>query len=254
MSVETLSPQTTTRPRVAMMVLFVILVMSAAAGGAVAGVRLLGTSVTAEARLVVGDQSVRAQSVPGYALATQQLAATYSRLIGSSDTTDPVGGQGAISASPIPDSAIIRVQARAESDAVAIQAADAAAQQLIATANRARNQEEDAASTTAYLRERAALRAAQARVAAATASPAAARGAAADQVELAQVRVNAAAESLRDDLRASLSNSAGVTVVQKAAVTTTAAPRAALLGGFAGGVGMALLIASGYVLRHALRR
>ncbi len=242
MSVQAPSPPVTRRrPRVVTVIVFAVVVLAATAGGAYAGMRLLGTTVTAESRLVVGDQSVRAQSVPGYALATQQLAATYARLIGSApDDT--------VTASPIPDSAIIRVQAQAADPAAAVDAADAAAADLIRVANAARSQREDEAATTAYLAAVADLRTAKARVTAAATRPAAVRGAAADRVDLAQVRVDAAAEALRDDLRASLSNSAGVSVVQKAQVTTSARPRAALLGGFAGGAGAALLLAAGYLL------
>ena len=75
MSVDLSSPPTTRhRLSVPTLLFFLVLVVAGAAGGAYAGLRYLGTSVTAESRLVVGDQSVRAQSVPGYALATQQLA------------------------------------------------------------------------------------------------------------------------------------------------------------------------------------
>lgn len=249
MSVDLSSPPTTRhRLSIATIVAFLVLVLAAAAGGAYAGWRYLGSSVTAESRLVVGDQSVRAQSVPGYALATQQLAATYSRLIGSAAAND------AITASPIPDSAIIRVRATGDDEASAIAAADQAAATLIETANRARGQEEDDAIAAAYLQAQAQLRAAQSTATAAATGPAAAAGEAADQAALAQVRVDAAAESVRDNLRASLSNSAGVTVVSPAVVTENALPRAVLLGAFAGGAGMALLLAAGVVLVRARRR
>ncbi len=234
------APARTRRPGVIALMVAAVVVIAAAAGGALLGQRLLGTSVTAEAQLVVGDQSVRAQSVPGYALATQQLAATYARLIGAASED--------ASASPIPDSAIIRVRATAPTQDEAVAKADAAATQLIATANRARNQEEDDAASQAYLQAQQQLRAAQTRATAAASRPASVRGAAADQVALAQVRVDAAAESLRDDLRASLSNSAGVTVVHGAQPIEAGLPRPLLLGGFAGGAGAALLLAGGYVL------
>lgn len=248
MSVDLSSPPTTRhRLSVPTLLFFLVLVVAGAAGGAYAGLRYLGTSVTAESRLVVGDQSVRAQSVPGYALATQQLASTYSRLIGSAAADD------SITASPIPDSAIIRVRATAPDDAAAIAAANEAAVNLIETANKARGQEEDDALAQAYLRAQTELQTAQTRATAAATGPAAAAGEAAGQAALAQVRVDAAAESVRDNLRASLSNSAGVTVVSEAVVTDTAAPRATLLGAFAGGAGVALLLAAGVVLARARR-
>lgn len=248
MSTEQLSrPRTAGRLRPKAIVATAVSVLLGAVAGAAIGLWALGSGVTAESRLVVGDQSVRAQSVPGYALATQQLAATYSRLIGAA------GSQEGVTASPIPDSAIIRVQAQGVDEASAVRAADDAAQRLITTANAARAQQEDQAAQDAYLQAREQLRTAQARATAAADGPAVAAGASADRVELAQVRVDAAAEALRDDLRASLSNSAGVSVVQEAAVTTSAAPRAGVLGGFAGGVGVALLIAAGGVIARERR-
>lgn len=68
------------------------------------------------------------------------------------------------------------------------------------------------------------------------------------------MRVNAAAESVRENVRAALSNSAGVTVVSGAVVTTNAAPRAATLGAFAGGAAMAILLAAGVVVARARHR
>ena len=53
--------------------------------------------------------------------------------------------------------------------------------------------------------------------------------------------------------RASLSNNAGVSVVQRAVATPDALPRAGLLGGFAGGAGTALLIAAGVVIARERR-
>ena len=54
-------------------------------------------------------------------------------------------------------------------------------------------------------------------------------------------------------MRASLSNNAGVSVVQRAVATPDALPRAGLLGGFAGGAGVALLIAAGVVIARERR-
>ena len=224
----------------------IVAVVLGAAAGAAIGLSVLGSTVVAESRLVVGDQSVRAQSVPGYALATQQLAATYARLLGA---TEDEG----VSASPIPDSAIIRVQAQGPDEASAVTAADEAAARLIKTANQARSAAEDQASSDAYLRARERLRVAQTRATAAADGSRARAGAADDQVELAQVRVDAAAEALREDVRASLSNNAGVSVVQRAVATPDALPRAGLLGGVAGGAGVALLIAAGVVIARERR-
>ena len=93
---------------------------------------------TAEARLVVGQLDVSSQSVPGFALATQQLATTYARLIVAdpirADIANTLGSRRGqlldYRASPIPESAIIRVEAVATDAGVASRAADAAATAL----------------------------------------------------------------------------------------------------------------------------
>lgn len=99
---------------------------------------------TAEARLLVGQIDVEAQAVPGFVQATQQLASLYARVA----TTDVVVGpaaaasgldedevRSALRASPVPLSAVIRIEASAadEATAVAIAAAGAEALQAYVT-------------------------------------------------------------------------------------------------------------------------
>ena len=96
---------------------------------------------TAEARLVVGQLDVSSQAVPGFALATQQLATTYARLIVAdtirADIANTLGSsRGQLldyRASPIPESAIIRVEAVATDAGVASRVANAAATALRST-------------------------------------------------------------------------------------------------------------------------
>jgi hypothetical protein len=99
---------------------------------------------TSEARLVVGALDVSSQSVPGFALATQQLATTYSRLIVGDQVQLAVRrGLGAraddlveVRASPIPESAVIRVEAVATRREVSLRATDASARALLDQVNR----------------------------------------------------------------------------------------------------------------------
>ncbi|GEM_PF-3822103 len=92
----------------------------------------------ATAKLFVGRTSGLAEDeVPGLAASVQGLAADYARLITAtnvvSDTEANLGTSslpGTLTASPIPESSIINVQASASSQAVAISLANAAASAL----------------------------------------------------------------------------------------------------------------------------
>lgn len=100
---------------------------------------------TAESRIVVGRLDVEAQSVPGFTAANNSLAATYARLVGSSQHIEEIAEQtdraadqlrGRVSASPIPESPIIRVEASGSSEADTIELADQAAAALITLVDR----------------------------------------------------------------------------------------------------------------------
>jgi capsular polysaccharide biosynthesis protein len=95
---------------------------------------------TAESRLIVGRVDVTTQLIPGLVLATQSLASSYSRLIGATGVVDEVArktGASAstvssrLSASPIPESPIIRVEAHAPSPRSAVALANAGSTALI---------------------------------------------------------------------------------------------------------------------------
>lgn len=235
-----------TRPGIGILVVAVAAVLLGVAGGAAAGAHFLGRTVTAEARLVVGDQSIRAQSVPGYALATQQLAATYARLIAS-----PADSDSGVSASPIPDSAVIAVRAETEDAAGAIAAADAASSRLVEAATQARGGAGDESAVEAYREALTDVR--EAETAAARAAPGAARGRAQESVSVAQARAEGLAQAVREASTAAASGSAGVSVTQPAQIVSSSMPRALALGGFAGGVVVALVIGAIVVARGARR-
>ena len=220
-----------------------LLVILGAAAGAGAGIALLGDRVVAESRLVVGDQTIRAQSVPGYALATHQLAVTYSRLVDSDAVTAAVPEGVEADASPIPDSAVVRVRAGATDEGAAIAGADAVAQALVTAANEARARNTPDAIGEQYLTARRALDEARAG-ATAQATPENAY-----QVELAQARVDALQQSYRERVMATANNATGLAVTQKAEIVSTSLPRAGALGALVGGAAVVLAVGAAYLIR-----
>jgi hypothetical protein len=107
------------------------------AAGAVAGYEHPVT-YTAQAKLIVGRTSGLAEDeVPGLAAAVQGLASDYARLITATNVVSATEAKlhtstlpGTLSASPIPQSSVINVQASASSEAVAISLANAGAAAL----------------------------------------------------------------------------------------------------------------------------
>lgn len=243
------------RPRRALSVVIAALCLIAATVlGGYAGWHTLGRQVTAEARLVVGQQTIQAQSVPGYALATQQLAATYSRLVGG-DAMATVAPAGVVlSASPVPDSAIIRVQAVGADAAQVTAAADAAATALVDAVGKARGEQE--ADTGELTAARTALRAAQASLAQETNGEGDPKkvGRLQDAVAVAQLRVEALSQSFKEQVMASRSGSAGLTLTQQAAVTSAWSPRGVLVGAFGGALVMLLILGAVAIARRRGQR
>lgn len=119
------------------------------AAGAI-GVALAAPVVySAQARLLVGDVNASGSAVPGYTLATQELAGTLARLSSSNAVmaavaarmhTTPGAIPGTFSASEIPQSSEILVDSHAHSSADAVRLAAGAANGLIDYANRISSQ------------------------------------------------------------------------------------------------------------------
>jgi len=95
---------------------------------------------SATASIVVGRTDVEAAAVPGFTAANNTLAATYSRLVGTTDHValiPEVPGRSSLDlaellgASPIPDTPIIVVTASGSSADAAVQLADEASAALI---------------------------------------------------------------------------------------------------------------------------
>jgi hypothetical protein len=139
------------------------------------------SSYTAESRLAVGEQTVSTIQIPGYVKATEELASNYARYV--EDTPDirdglPDGGRGVsdISASPIPDSSVIRVEVVAATESAAVRGVNAVSQQLldrVATSGDDLDAAQQAFSDAylAYSTAQAAADAAQGNVRALTADP-----------------------------------------------------------------------------------
>jgi hypothetical protein len=118
--------------------LFVLLVLLCTAGGVYVGIKR-EPMYTAEARLNVGNVDVNSEALPGYVVATQSLAASYSRGIDSQEVVRPVAMAlhrsqvdvaDHIEASPIPESSVIRVEATALDRDGAVRLVNAASQSL----------------------------------------------------------------------------------------------------------------------------
>lgn len=116
---------------------------------------------TSEARLLLGGFNVRSAAVPGFVDASRTLAATYARLVDTEVIVQPTAAAmglprdqvaGHISASPVPDSAIIKVvgSAKNDDDAIALAvAATAALREYVSNAGGSNKSEELAAYRTA---------------------------------------------------------------------------------------------------------
>lgn len=88
---------------------------------------------TAETRLSIGSQELSAQAVPGYAFALQTMAANYARYVRTTDSVrdELVTSLGPaastvveVTASPIPESNILRIEVAGTDPEVAVAAAD----------------------------------------------------------------------------------------------------------------------------------
>jgi hypothetical protein len=116
----------------------VLIVVGALLGGAYAADQ--PTTYTANARLAVGGSDIAAQAIPGFALASQEIASNYARFVSTGPTVQalPAGERADLvsaSASPIPSSNVILLETKATSAAVALDAANQAATSLAKQVN-----------------------------------------------------------------------------------------------------------------------
>ncbi len=119
--------------------LTVLLAVIGAGAGVAAG--LVGKpTYTSTSEYLVGSPSVDAQAVPGYVVATQSLAASYSRAAGTALLFDPIARQlnltptivgSRLAVLPVPESNVINVIATAPSPGAARDLAAVAGTQLV---------------------------------------------------------------------------------------------------------------------------
>ena len=113
---------------------------------------------TAETRLAIGAQGLSSYAIPGFALAAQELAADYARYVSlAQDGTALTGALGSrsseivgLSASPVPNSSVVSIEAESGDSLLAIRAATAVGAALIAATNVQSNDQAAAALLKQY--------------------------------------------------------------------------------------------------------
>lgn len=214
-----------------------LLVIGAALGS------VMPVTYTAETRMAVGTSDLTAAAVPGYVAGLVTLAANYARYVeASAQDVDgiahtlgvPAASITSVSATPIPDSNIIRIQVSATSARTARDAATAVGQELRTEVGRAGTSQSDLLSQLQSVSQQLAqaqqvATAAQQRLDALdarAASPSTVAEAQADLVaKQAQVSVldakRAALASTYQDAVQSAASAVGLTTVRSSAVTGT---------------------------------
>lgn len=87
---------------------------------------------TAEARLAVGSGQMTALNIPGYPTASEAMASNYARWVNHQGVQGQLAPEGTLSltASPIVDSNVLRIEATSHDPEVAVRAADEVADTL----------------------------------------------------------------------------------------------------------------------------
>lgn len=99
---------------------------------------LLPSTKTAEARVAVGPGDMSAGAIAGFPEATREMSEDYARWVTSMGNQGQNGAK--VSASPVPESNVIRVEAESGDAEQATQAAQQAAQQLVTSVNEGRSE------------------------------------------------------------------------------------------------------------------
>ena len=236
MSKEHVPPMIALRRHKPMAVLAVLTAAAIGAGSAL----LVPTDYLAETRLAVGGNDLAAQAVPGFALASQEMAANYARYVNNaqeqsaleSDLGIRAGAVEEVSASPIPQSNVVRIEVTARTPEAAVSAAAAVAKSLMDRVNDHSAADDEAAATLA---EHADLsdQVADAQQASAAAEDAVndaepgadltqlreAAASAAAHVAVLKVQQEALGQKYRSQIAATAESAANLGVVQDAAVS-----------------------------------
>jgi hypothetical protein len=219
----------------------VLILIGVAAGIALA--MIWPTVYTAETRLAVAGGNLTAEAVPGFALASQQMAANYARYVDNAEEQGALESKlgvrpqtvAAVVASPIPDSNVLRIEVSSKDQAAATRAAAAVATSLIQkVADSAGASDATAAETlrqftdmaTKVSDQQVAADAAADAARAAAAQPGANREqlqkAAADaatQLSILKVQQDALSQKYRNEVSSGTGDAVRLTVVEDAVVT-----------------------------------
>lgn len=108
--------------------------------------------VTAETRLAVGPGPLSTGEVTAFPQAARTLAQEYSRWVVNSAVDGTLGGDrdSSVTASPIPESGVIRIEAQSRSADTARRAADNAAVQLMEAVSNSKKDQNPAAAFAQY--------------------------------------------------------------------------------------------------------
>ncbi|MFK5690597.1 hypothetical protein ACI3EY_13115 [Ornithinimicrobium sp. LYQ92] len=92
---------------------------------------------TAEARLAVGSGQMTALNIPGFPSASEEMASNYARWVSHQGVQGRWAPEGtlSLSASPIVESNVLRIEATSHDEDIAVEAAQQASDNLIETVN-----------------------------------------------------------------------------------------------------------------------
>lgn len=104
------------------------------------------TTYTGETRLGIGHGEMSALNIPGYPTASRDLASNYARWVTDQGVAGVAAPDGVYSliASPLPDSSVIRVEAKAGSADLAVKGSEVAAQALVNEVNKVKAENDPA--------------------------------------------------------------------------------------------------------------
>lgn len=219
-----------------------LLVLIGIAGGI--GLAMVRPTIyTAETRLAVAGGNLTAEAVPGFALASQQMAANYARYVDNAEEQGALESKLGVRpqtvtevvASPIPDSNVLRIEISSKDSSAATRAAAAVAASLMQkVADSAGASDAAAAETLQEFTDMSTKVSAQKVVAdaaaeaarAAAAQPAAkleqlqtAAAEAATQLSILEVQQDALSQKYRNEVSSGTGDAVRLTVVEDAVVS-----------------------------------
>lgn len=223
----------------------VVILLTTVLGAALAAL-FVPTTYTYEARVVVGTRELAAQQVPGYTNATISLAETYARYVTEDPTTD--SSQAIVSATMIPETPVIRIQATAPSAEEAESVAQQTTDDLLTEVNdpSVANHVSLGADIAELTSELADL-GVQLEALDDDAGEEAVRLETA--IRLAELRLDALSTSYRDAYSVELAPTTQLTLVQPAQAVTETVPQPVLVGGVAGALLGGLITLTWFSLR-----